>query len=104
MMEMNAMKKKYYSVKSILGGSDFYDENGNYVSGIGTDADGYYYGEIVRWNPNEYKYEECGEKLDHVDMINDLVDVPGKVGDMVDLVSKFKVYPNASVTFSYRLF
>lgn len=81
-----------------------FDENGNYVSGIGTDADGYYYGDIVRWNPNEYKYEECGEKLDHVDMINDLVDVPGKVGDMVDLVSKFKVYPNASVTFSYRLF
>lgn len=42
-MEMNAMKKKYYSVKSILGGSDFYDENGRFVGhsvpGIGGGED-----------------------------------------------------------------
>ncbi len=31
-------------------------------------------------------------------------DIPGKVGDMVHKVKNFKVYPNASVTFSYRLF
>ena len=68
------------------------------------DADGNYYGEIVRWNPNEFAYEECGKKVDHVDMIRDLDNIPGKVGDMVHTVSKFKVYPNASVTFSYRLF
>lgn len=81
-----------------------FDENGNYVGGMGFDEDENFYGDIVRCNPKTLEYEFSGEKLDHVDMINDLVDVPGKVGDMVDLVSKFKVYPNATVTFSYRLF
>ena len=30
--------------------------------------------------------------------------ITGKVGDLVDVASKFKVYPNATVTFSYRLY
>lgn len=81
-----------------------FDEDGNYLSGMGFDADDNYYGDIVRCNPKTLEYEFVGEKLDHVDMIHDLKDVPGKVGDMVDLVSMLKVYPNLSVTFSYRLF
>jgi len=42
----------------------------------------------------------------HVDMINDLDinSIPGKVGNMTRTISKFKVYPNLSVTVSYRLF
>ena len=46
------------------------------------------------------------EPLKTIDMINDLDlnSIPGKVGDMTRLISKFKVYPNLSVTVSYRLF
>jgi len=39
-----------------------------------------------------------------VDLMRDLRDIPGKVGDMVDMISKLKVYPNISVTVSYRLY
>ena len=76
--------------------------------GIGFDIDDCYYGDIVRhWYDAEsgdegYKYS--GELLDHVDLVHDLHDIPGKVGNMVNTISKFKVYPNVSVTFSYRLF
>lgn len=42
--------------------------------------------------------------LSHIDLIRDVKGIPGKVGDLVDVVSKFKVYPNATVTFSYRLY
>ena len=81
-----------------------FDESWNYAGGIGLDANGKYYGDIVRFDPYAWTYVECGEKVDHVDLIHDLKDIPGKVGDMVHTVSKLKVYPNASVTFSYRLF
>ena len=92
------------NVYKISAGDVRFDENGNYLGGIGFDSDYNYYGDIVRWNPDEYMYEPCGEMVHHVDMIHDLHDVPGKVGSMVNTISKFKVYPNASVTFSYRLF
>jgi len=42
--------------------------------------------------------------LSHINLIRDLQGITGKVGDLVDVVSKFKVYPNATVTFSYRLY
>lgn len=82
------------------------DEKRNYVSGIGFDKYDNYYGDIVRYNPKTYDYEYVGDELlrQHVDIVHDLHDVPGKVGKMVDLISKFKVYPNVSVTFSYRLY
>ena len=86
-----------------------------YVKGVGTDVqsfDGgktwnyYYYGETFRysWDGVTEQYIECGNLQNHVDLVNDLHDIPGKVGDMVNTISKFKVYPNLSVTFSYRLF
>lgn len=67
--------------------------------------------DIVRYNDN-YDYSNpdaqpmylVDEPLNHVDMVHDLHDIHGKVGNMVNTISKFKVYPNASVTFSYRLF
>ena len=79
------------------------DEKGKYIGGFGI-YDDTYYGDIVRYNNETGYYDYVGELLNHVDMIHDLHDVPGKVGDMVNTISKFKVYPNASVTFSYRLF
>lgn len=92
------------NVYKISAGKLRFDENGNYQGGIGFDSDYNYYGDVVRWNPDEYIYEPCGEMLNHVDMVHDLHNIPGKVGNMVNTISKFKVYPNASVTFSYRLY
>ena len=97
------------------------DEDGFFVyeSGIGSVYDVYpnysygneYYGEIVRYyyDPNhtpDIWYDERSDvkKLDNVDLTRDLHDIPGEVGSMVHTISKFKVYPNASVTFSYKLF
>ena len=59
--------------------------------------------DIVRPN-EEWTDFVVDEPLQHVDLINDLHDIPGKVGNMVNTISKFKVYPNVSVTVSYRLF
>ena len=81
-----------------------FDENGKYLGGIGFDEDDFYYGDIVGRIPGTYKYGPYGELRNNVDLARDLHNIPGKVGDMVNTISKFKVYPNASVTVSYRLF
>jgi hypothetical protein len=90
-----------------------------YESGIGTvkglypnyEYDDEYYGDIVRYyyDPTRdpvigYEDRPGVEILDNVDLVHDLHDIPGKVGNMVNTISKFKVYPNLSVTFSYRLY
>lgn len=81
-------------------------DEGYYVSGIGVDEYDKYYGEMVRndWNGTTEKYINCSNVQNNVDLMRDLNGIPGKVGDMVDLISKFKVYPNISVSFSYRLY
>ncbi len=81
-------------------------EEGYYVSGIGVDSYDKYYGEIIR---NDYDgvreiYIDCSDVRNHVDLVRDLQDVPGKAGDIIDVVSKVKVYPNLSVGVSYRIF
>ena len=81
-----------------------FDESGKYLGGIGFDEDDFYYGDIVGRIPGTYTYGPYGELRNHVDLTRDLHDIPGKVGNMVNTISKFKVYPNASVTVSYRLF
>lgn len=81
-----------------------FDEEGRYVSGMGFDIDGNYYGEIVRWFEEDLEYKYVGQRLDHVDVVHDLHDTPGKVGRTINTISKFKVYPNISVGISYRLF
>jgi len=91
-----------------------YDEDGEFVvnkidhGGIGFDIDDNYYGDIVRYFYNEETEDEgymySGKWRNHVDLMNDLHDIPGKVGDMVDFFSKLKVYPNISVGVSFRLF
>ena len=90
-----------------------FDENWiyQYESGMGFNPDGDYYGDIVRPNAN-YDYENpdaqplfiVDKPLSHVDLVHDLHDINGKVGNMVNTISKFKVYPNVSVTVSYRIF
>lgn len=81
-----------------------FDEDGRYLSGMGFDIDGNYYGEIVRWFEEDLEYKYVGQRLDHVDVVHDLHDTPGKVGRTINTISKFKVYPNISVGVSYRLF
>lgn len=83
----------------------YFDENFIYhhVSGIGFNPDDYYYGDIVRPNEDMTDYD-VDQPLQRVDLLNDLHDIPGKVGDMAKTISNLKVYPNVSVTFSYRLF
>lgn len=83
------------------------DEEGYYVSGIGIDEYGKYYGEVVRnyWDGNDESYISCANVQNNVDLMRDVHDIPsGKVRDMVNFFSKMKVYPNLSVTVSYRLF
>ncbi len=92
------------------------DNDYSYVSGMGFLSeyipefdpkiyDNRYYGDIVRFNDETWEYDYVGNLQNHVDLIHDLHDIPsGKVRDMVDLARKLKVYPNLSVTFSYRIF
>ncbi len=96
------------------------DEYGyfQYESGIGVYkyAGGYppdeYYGDIIRYyyddnhTPKEwYGLRDDVELLNHVDLCNDMgVLFNGKVRDMVDVIQKLKVYPNVSVSVSYRLY
>lgn len=67
---------------------------------IDTDNEVY---DIVRPNEEGTDYV-VDTPLSHIDLVRDLQGIPGKVGDLVDVASKFKVYPNATVTFSYRLY
>lgn len=63
------------------------------------------YGDIVRPKLDMTGYEVYREPLQNVDMLNDIHDIPGKVGSAVRTAHTLtKVYPNLSVTFSYRLF
>lgn len=41
---------------------------------------------------------------DGTDMIHDVENIPGKVGDYVSAIEKFKVFPVANLRISYRLF
>ena len=59
--------------------------------------------DIVRPNEEGTDYV-VDTPLSHIDLVRDLQGITGKVGDLVDVASKFKVYPNATVTFSYRLY
>lgn len=41
---------------------------------------------------------------DGTDLIHDVYDIPGKVGDYVNAIEKFKVYPVANLRIAYKLF
>ena len=59
--------------------------------------------DIVRPNDDWTDYV-VDSPLSHINLVRDVQGIPGKVGDLVSVASKFKVYPNATVTFSYRLY
>lgn len=66
------------------------------------DVDNFNY-DIVHPNA-DYSDFVVDEPLDHVDMIDDLKGIHGKVGDFVKAFRGLKVMPNVGVTFSYRVF
>ena len=39
-----------------------------------------------------------------IDLTRDVTGIPGKVGDMVGTIKKFKFWPVLSITFSHKLF
>lgn len=61
---------------------------------------GYYY-DIVYYD--EVTYEEHKRTPQTIDLTRDVHNIKGRVGNLVDLVKKFPVLPNLSVTLSYRL-
>ena len=92
----------------ILGKPRIYVDNIYKIDMNVVDYDNYVY-DVVRWNDAKGDYDTPENGLEdivknHVNIVEDTYDIPGKVGDMVHTLSKFKVYPNASVTFSYRLY
>jgi hypothetical protein len=89
-------------VMFLCGAPKVYVDNVYTVDESLIDPDNYVY-DIIRPSESGTDYI-VDTPLSHVDLIRDVKGIPGKVGDLVDVVSKFKVYPNATVTFSYRLY
>ena len=86
----------------LCGKSHVYVDNVYKIDESKIDIDNYVF-DILRPNADWTDYV-VDKPLQQVDLLHDVEDIPGKVGDMVHKVKNFKVYPNASVTFSYRLF
>ena len=86
----------------LCGKSSVYVDNVYKINESKIDVENYVF-DIIR--PNEDWTDFLVDKpLQHVDLIDDLHEIPGKVGSWANTISNFKAYPNASVTFSYRLF
>ena len=86
----------------LCGKSSVYVDNVYKINESKIDVNNYVF-DIIR--PNEDWTDFLVDKpLQHVDLIDDLHEIPGKVGSWANTISNFKAYPNASVTFSYRLF
>lgn len=89
-----------------------YVDNVYKVRSIEEDSQYYYYNTI--WLPKDeygdYCYDGEGNLISidaptqRIDLIRDVTGIPGKVGDMVNTVKKFKCWPVVSLTFSYKLF
>ena len=58
--------------------------------------------DMVYWDNENFKWGQ--QEPMRIDLTRDVSDVPGKVGDMVSTIKKFKCWPVLGVTFSYRLF
>ena len=63
--------------------------------------------DMISWDME--KFFETGDGWveqipQRIDLTRDVTDIPGKVGDMVSTIKKFKCWPVLGVTFSYRLF
>ena len=66
--------------------------------------------DMISWD--QEKFMETGnadeawvkQEPQRIDLTRDVTDIPGKVGDMVNTVKKFKCWPVLSITFSHRLY
>lgn len=66
--------------------------------------------DMISWD--QERFEETGNADEawvkqtplRIDLTRDVTNTPGKVGDMVSTVKKFKCWPVLSITFSHRLF
>lgn len=88
----------------ILGKPHVYVDNVYKIDPSNIDPNEWKY-DIVRWSDEKVDFI-TDKPLQNVDVLTDLDrnSIPGKVGDLARLVSKFKAYPNISVGVSYRLF
>lgn len=97
-IDVNREKVLYDAYDSEWPNYDVVHPNVNYDYDIPEDPD----------NPQPfwfYDKDDPTKYRQHVDLVHDLHNMPnGKVRDMVNTISKFKVYPNVSVSVSYRLF
>lgn len=88
----------------ILGKPHVYVNNVYKINTSRIDVDNECY-DIIRPNEEGSDYEIDQPLSYAIDLVRDMYNMPnGKVRDMVNTISKFKVYPNLSVTFSYRLY
>ena len=58
--------------------------------------------DMISWDNEKFEWVE--QTPQRIDLTRDVTDVPGKVGDMVSTIKKFKCWPVVSITFSHRLF
>lgn len=89
-----------------------YVDNVYKVKNIEEDDNYYYYNTIWMQKDEEGfpRVDKNGDVIydyvtpQRIDLIRDVTDIPGKVGDMVSTVKKFKCWPVLSITISRRLF
>jgi hypothetical protein len=73
-----------------------------------------YGGQLLKNNPNWHVSFDCGAMFwggtpqivthDGTDLVNDVKNVRGKVGDYVDIIKKFKVFPVINLRITRRIF
>lgn len=63
--------------------------------------------DMISWDMDRFNETGDGwveQEPQRIDLTRDVTDIPGKVGDMVSTIKKFKCWPVVSITFSHRLF
>lgn len=58
--------------------------------------------DLIYWDAEAFDWKN--KTSERIDLTRDVTDIPGKVGDMVSTINKFKCWPVLSITFSHRLF
>ena len=58
--------------------------------------------DMIYWDDEAGKWQD--KPAERIDLTRDVTDIPGKVGDMVSTIKKFKCWPVLSITFTHRLF
>ena len=58
--------------------------------------------DMIYWDSETFEWKN--KTPERIDLTRDVTNIPGKVGDMVSTINKFKCWPVLSITFSHRLF